>query len=73
MRAHCIAYPIKYYFSVDYYFFIQNKARTADSSDNEFIVKVYLCMTAVHIISIIVRQYYLNLFGLEGEGAKWPP
>ena len=34
VKAHCIAYPLKILLS------FQNKTRTADSSDNEFIVKV---------------------------------
>ena len=47
--ALCI--QLNYYFSVGYYF-IQDKAGIAESSDNEFILKVYLCMTTVYVVSL---------------------
>ena len=55
VKAHYIVYQIKILLFCGLLLFFQNKARTADSSDNEFIVKVYLCMTTVHIIRFIVR------------------
>ena len=44
MKAHCIAYPINILLFSRLLLFFQNKARTLDSSDKEFIVKVYLFM-----------------------------
>ena len=38
MKAHCIAYPIKLLPFCRSSLFFQNKARIADSSDNELIV-----------------------------------
>ena len=55
MKAHCIGYPIKVLLFCRLLLFFQNKVRTADSPDNELIVKVYLCMTTVHTICFIVR------------------
>ena len=55
MKAHCIAYPIKILLFSRLLLFFQNKARTADSSDNEFVVKVYLCMTTAYVICFVVR------------------
>ena len=39
---YCIAYPIKLLLFCRLLLFFQNKARTADSSDNEFIVKAFV-------------------------------
>ena len=55
MNAHRIAYPIKILLFCRLLLFFQNKARTADSFDNELIVEVYLCMTTVDLICFIVR------------------
>ena len=54
MKAHCIACAMEILLFCRLLLFFKNKARTDDSSDNEFVVKVYLCMTAVHIICFVV-------------------
>ena len=61
MKAHCIAYPIKILL------FFQNEAKTADSSGNEFTVKVYLYMTTVHITFFIVLRCLHSRENLNSE------
>ena len=59
MKAQSIAYPINLLLFCRLLLFFQNTA-SYGSSNNEFMVKVYLCMTTVYIVSL-----YANITKLE--------
>ena len=75
MKAHCISYPIKILLFCRLSLFFQNKARIANSSENEFIGKVYEYDNSPYNLfhcTLILLKLEHALFTADSLRQAWP-